>query len=372
MIVILGTGLAGYTLAREFRKLDQDTPLILITADDGRSYSKPMLSNGLAKQKSADQLAMADADKMAAQLNATILTDTRVETIDTVGHRLIANGEVIEYRKLILAVGATPIRLPLTGDGADAVLHVNDLADYAVFRERLEGKQRVAIIGAGLIGCEFANDLISSGHQAVVMGLGDTPLDTLIPAAAGADVQAGLAEAGVEFRLGISAQAVEKSGNGYRVVLDKGEPVEADLVLSAIGLRPELRLAQEAGISVNRGIVTDAALQTSAADVYALGDCAEVEGVVRLYVMPIMQGARALATTLAGERTEVSYPVMPVVIKTPARPVVVVPGSGEWSCTDTGAGVRCECRDGDRLSGFCLTGAAVSDKQSLTAEMSAA
>ncbi|MCB1734386.1 MAG: FAD-dependent oxidoreductase [Gammaproteobacteria bacterium] len=372
MIVIIGTGLAGYTLAREFRKLDPDTPLTLITADDGRSYSKPMLSNGLAKQKTPDQLAMADASRMAAQLNATLLTDTRVETIDTVGHRLVANGEVIEYRKLVLAVGASPIRLPLKGDGADDVLHVNDLTNYAVFRARLEGKKRVAIIGAGLIGCEFANDLVSSGYQAVVMGLGDTPLDTLIPAAAGADVKAGLAEAGVEFRLGASAQMVEKHGNAYRVVLDKGEAVDADLVLSAIGLRPDVRLAQAAGITVNRGIVTNANLQTSATDVYALGDCAEVEGVVRLYVMPIMQGARALAKTLVGETTAASYPVMPVVIKTPARPVVVVPGEGEWTCAATDAGVRCECRDGESLTGFCLTGDAVSEKQALTAAMTQA
>lgn len=370
MIVIIGTGLAGYTLAREFRKLDPDTPLTLITADDGRSYSKPMLSNGLAKHKTADELAMADADKMAAQLKASILTHTRVEQIDSVNHRLLANGAVIAYDQLVIATGATPIRLPLTGDGADDVLHVNNLADYAVFRSRLSGRKRVAIIGAGLIGCEFANDLAGRGYQAVVMGLGATPLDTLIPAPAGEDLMRGLSEAGVEFRLGVSAQAVEKHGHGYRVLLDHGEPVEADLVLSAIGLRPDTRLAQSTGIVCNRGIVTDAYLKTSADDVYALGDCAEVEGVVRLYVLPIMQGARALAATLADRLTAVSYPVMPVVIKTPACPVVVVPGKGEWSCERGAGGVRCECRDADTLTGFCLTGDAVNEKQALTKALS--
>lgn len=370
MLVIIGTGLAGYTLAREFRKLDAEAPLTLITADDGRSYSKPMLSNGLAKNKTADQLAMADADKMAAQLKARILTHTRVEAIDTTAHEVRAGDETIGYTQLVLAVGASPIRLPLGGDGAEDVLHVNDLADYARFRERLDGRKRVAIIGAGLIGCEFANDLISSGYEAVVMGLGATPLDTLIPAPAGEDLRRGLQAAGVEFRLGASAQAVEKHADGYRVVLDNGEPVAADLVLSAIGLRPDTHLASAAGIECRRGIVTDAALATRADSVYALGDCAEVDGVVRLYVMPIMQGARALAQTLAGTRTEAVYPVMPVVIKTPARPVVVVPGSGEWQCEPTADGVRCECRDGDTLTGFCLTGDAVAEKQALTAAMS--
>lgn len=371
MIAIIGTGLAGYTLAREFRKLDKETPLTLITADDGRSYSKPMLSNGLAKNKTADELAMADADKMAAQLNASILTNTRVEQIDCVNHHLLANGEEIAYDKLVIATGASPIRLPLSGDAAGDVLHVNDLADYGVFRERLQARKRVAIIGAGLIGCEFANDLVASGYQAVVMGLGETPLDTLIPASAGEDVMHGLHNVGVEFRLGASAQAVERHGDGYRVTLDQGDPVDADLVLSAIGLRPDTRLARSAGIDCQRGIVTDAKLKTSADDVYALGDCAEVEGVVRLFVMPIMQGARALAATLAGTPTPVSYPVMPVVIKTPARPVVVVPGNGEWHCESSETGVRCECRDGETLTGFCLTGDAVGDKQVLTKAMGA-
>jgi rubredoxin-NAD+ reductase len=202
------------------------------------------------------------------------------------------------------------------------------------------------------------------------MGLGATPLDNLIPPAAGMDLHQGLATSGVVWRLGASAQSVERTASGYRVTLDQGSPVEADLVLSAIGLRPALGLARAAGIEVNRGIVTDALLATSAPDIFALGDCAEVEGQVRLFVLPLMQGARALAQTLAGAPTPVRYPVMPVVIKTPARPVVIASGRGDWHCAAVAAGVRCEQRKDGQMTGFCLTGAAVAEKQALTATLS--
>lgn len=109
-VVIIGTGLAGYNLAREFRKLDTQTPLLLITADDGRSYSKPMLSMGFAKQKDADGLVMAEPGAMAEQLNAEIRTHTRISGIDPGHKRLWIGEEAVEYRDLVLAWGRRPCR----------------------------------------------------------------------------------------------------------------------------------------------------------------------------------------------------------------------------------------------------------------------
>ncbi|MCL5669420.1 MAG: FAD-dependent oxidoreductase [Gammaproteobacteria bacterium] len=109
-IVIVGAGLAGYTTARELRKLDKDTPLMLISADDGRFYSKPMLSNAYAQGKTAEQLALQDVAQMQTQLNATILVHTRVSGIDTAQHTLTCDGKTLPYSKLVLALGADPIR----------------------------------------------------------------------------------------------------------------------------------------------------------------------------------------------------------------------------------------------------------------------
>ncbi|HSP00479.1 MAG TPA: FAD-dependent oxidoreductase, partial [Thioalkalivibrio sp.] len=361
-IVIIGTGLAGYTLARELRKLDRDTALTLVTADDGAFYSKPMLSNAFASNKDPEALISQSAEAMAGQLDARILTRRRVASMDTAARQVrLEDGEILDYDRLVLAVGAEPIRLSYEGDGAEGVLSVNSREDYARFREAIEGVDRVAVIGPGLIGCEFANDLRGSGCQVDVIGPDTAPLGRLVPEAVGRALQKGLEAVGIRFHLETVVERIDRADAGLRLTLSNGKTVEAGAILSAVGLRPDTRLARTSGLEVNRGIVVDRTLATSAEGVYALGDCAEVSGLVLPYVMPIMHGARALAKTLAGEPTEVSYPVMPVVVKTPAHPVVVAPpppgAAGDWHIGAVGEGVRALFRNGDQLAGFVLTGA---------------
>ncbi len=375
-IIIVGSGLAGYTLARELRKLDAETPLTLITADDGRFYSKPMLSNALAAGKSADALATADAARMAEQLQAEILTHAKVEAIDPGARSITVDGRPRGYRKLVLALGADPVRPQLAGDGAAEVLSVNDLADYARFRRAIENKRRVAIMGGGLIGCEFANDLVAAGYRVDLIHPAAHPLERLLPAPAAEALGDALARAGVTWHLGASVSRVDKAAGGYRLTLSDGSALEAEAVLSAIGLRPRADLARAAGIDTGRGIRVDRRLQSSAPDVYALGDCAEVEGLLLPFVMPLMQAARALAKTLTGTPTEVVYPAMPVVVKTPACPLAVAPPSpgaeGEWHIDDEADGVCALFRDAQgRLRGFALAGAATTKRSALAQQLPA-
>jgi thioredoxin reductase len=251
-VVIVGTGLAGYNLAKEFRKLDSQTPLIMISADDGRSYSKPMLSTGFAKNKSADELAMADAGAMAEQLSARILTHTRVTGIDP-GHRRIWLGsEALEYRDLVLAWGAESLRVPVQGNAQDEILTLNDLEDYARLRERAQGKQRVLILGAGLIGCEIANDMRLGGYEVDMVAPCEQVMPTLLPSAAAQAVQSGLQQLGVRVHLGPILVSLERVGERLHAQLSDGQRLEVDLVLSAIGLRPRTELAQAAGLQVGR------------------------------------------------------------------------------------------------------------------------
>jgi len=373
-ILIIGTGLAGYSVAREFRKLDTGSPLQILSGDDGSFYSKPVLSNALAQKKSPEQIALNSAADMARQLHATINPHAQVTALDVAAHVVTADGEAFPYSRLVLAVGAEPIRLALAGDAAADVLSVNNLADYARFRAALDDRRRVAILGAGLIGCEFSNDLRSIGVEVDVIDLAPQPLGRLLPAQAGQYFRTALEQAGVRFHLGTSAQQVTRAPSGVCVTLATGAVLEADVVLSAIGLRPQVALAQTAGIRMNRGIVTDVFLQTSATDVYALGDCAEVAGHNLPFVMPIMQAARALAKTLSGTATAVHYPVMPVVVKTPACPTVVAPPppgvAGTWEEAVTTDGVRALYHDAEgRLRGFALLGAATRDKQTLVKDI---
>lgn len=343
-VVIIGTGLAGYNLAREFRKLDSETPLLLITADDGRSYSKPMLSTGFGKNKEADGLSMAEPGAMADQLKAEVRTHTRISGIDPGHKRLWIGEEAVYYRDLVLAWGAETIRVPIEGDAADAVFPINDLQDYARFRTAAVGKRRVLILGAGLIGCEFANDLMLGGYEVDLVAPCEHVMPTLLPAAAAAAVQTGLEGLGARFHLGPVLTRLQRSGEGLEAHLSDGQVVTCDLVVSAIGLRPRIDLAAAAGLQTGRGILVDRYLQTSHANIHALGDCAEVDGLNLLYVMPLMSCARALAQTLAGTPTSVKYGPMPITVKTPACPLVVSPPprgtQGVWSVEGQGADIK--------------------------------
>jgi len=376
-VTIIGSGLAGYTLAREFRKLDKETPLTLVSRDAGDFYSKPMLSTALAHGKDAGSLVMTPASKMAEQLNLKVISRTKVIAINTDKQECILdNGDIISYDRLVLALGADPVRIHFSGNASEDVLSVNDIDDYARFRVKLANKvKRVAIVGAGLIGCEFANDLLSQDYQVDVIGSGETPLARLIPVEAGEALKTALADAGVHWHLGTTIEELNKGKSGYRVVLQNGESFDCDLVISAIGLRSHTELAKQAGLAINRGIVVDTLLQSSVENIYALGDCAEVAGQVLPYVMPIMHGARALAKTLLGEPTEVVYPVMPVIVKTTLHPIVVAgktQGDGiDWSVFDMGDGVKAIALNSeDEMVGFCLTGeTANKEKQVLLKEL---
>ncbi|NRA23010.1 MAG: FAD-dependent oxidoreductase [Oleispira sp.] len=373
-VIVIGTGLAGYNLIKEFRKQDTETPVLMITADDGRNYSKPMLSTGFTKGKSASDLAMADAGKMAEQLNVTIRTNTRVTGIDGAGHKVFVGEEPIEYSKLVLAWGAEPVAARIEGNAGEHVFAINDLQDYANFRAELDGKSRVLVMGAGLIGCEYANDLTNGDYHVDVVAPSSQVLPNLLPEEAANAVQQGLEGLGVKFHLGPIVTRVNQVEKGLVADLSNGEQIEADIIVSAIGLRPRLDLAVKAGLQVNQGICVDRSLQTSETDIFALGDCAEVEGKVLLYVMPLMAGARALAKTLAGQPTEVNYGAMPVAVKTPVVPVVVSPpaSAGEWAIESNGADVKALCRDDDgALLGYALTGACVTDKLALNKELPA-
>jgi len=179
----------------------------------------------------------------------------------------------------------------------------------------------------------------------------------------------------VSFRFGVAASRIDRAeGGGVRLSLSDGSALRADGVLSAIGLQPRTAMAEAAGLATARGITTDRLLATSAAHVYAVGDCAEVLGLNLPYVMPLMQQSRAVAATLCGHPTPVAYPAMPVLVKTPACPTITCPpppgALGEWQVVSTDE--ACEAgfvtADGTML-GFALLGTATSKKQAWAAEV---
>ncbi|MDB5959983.1 MAG: alkT [Massilia sp.] len=367
-VIIVGAGMAAYGVAREFRKLDKTTPLTIVSSDQAGSYSKPMLSNAMAMGKNAAQLMMQSADQMAVTLDATILGGVAVTVVDAAARTIgTSDGRTLAYRDLVLALGATPIRLPIDGDAAGEVLSVNHLDDYAGLRARLDAlgrPARVVILGAGLIGCEFADDLVAGGHQVSLVDPNPRPLAALAAPGLSAALVDAWAQLPITLNMNTTATAVQRAQNGLRVSLADGGVVEADIVLSAVGLRPSIALAQSAGLATRRGIVVDEFGRTSAANIYALGDCAEYStangGVVMPYIAPLLLAARAIGATLAGTTTPIVLRNDAVVVKTASLKLALAPppagSKGDWAHVDDGERIIARFVDHDGIvRGFGLS-----------------
>jgi rubredoxin-NAD+ reductase len=361
-ITIIGTGLAGYNLAKEIRRFDAHIPITLITADTGEYYHKPQLSTGLAKF-AADPagLIMATAEEMAKNFNLQVMTHTDVKCIDTQNRQLIfSEGHFFPYEKLVLALGATPIKALLRHTTSQHITSVNNLNDYFAFREKIAGKSNITILGAGLVGCEFADDLVNAGYHVNVIAPSLTPLETLAPKAVGVKLQQVLTEKGVKWYLGQTAVDLHETTAGYRLTLSNGETLQTEYILTAIGIQPNVALAQKSGIHINKGIVVDEYLETNIEHIFALGDCAEVNGVVLPYIAPLQHCVKSLASILLDKRTPVDYPPMPITVKTPSLPIVTLPSiqqnQGDWEITADGNHITALLYDHEELNGFVLTG----------------
>lgn len=359
-VVIVGAGLAGYTLVKELRKLAPNLPITLVTADSGDFYAKPTLSNALAQGLSPEGLVQAKASAQAAKLNIRLIPHCRVRGIHRTVKQLETDGGPIPYGRLVLATGAYARRPDFTG--ANTLLSINHLDDYRLFRSRLGPHDHVCILGAGLVGCEFANDLVASGHRVTLIEAGQQPLGRLLPDALAKRLVDAFTALGVRWRSATQVIHIEVTAGGYEVFLNDGERFTTDLFLSAIGITPETALARDAGLSVNRGIIVDKTLATSDPDIYALGDCTEVCGLTLPFVLSIMHQARALAITLTQTSTTLHLPALPVVVKTPAYPLVIclprTDASAEWfkeRDDKQGAVYHYVDADGKRL-GFALAG----------------
>jgi rubredoxin-NAD+ reductase len=249
-------------------------------------------------------------------------------------------------------------------------MSVNNLSEYERFRDQLKDKKRIVIIGGGLIGTEFANDLGIGGYLVSVVDLAPQLLGRLLPESIASQLRARLEAIGIQFYLNNSVGEINQSTDGLEVKLLDGQILDADVVLSAVGLRPDLTLANQAGIATNKGIVVNRQLKTNFENIYALGDCAEVNGLVLPYVLPIMAAAKVVAAGLNQQNQELTYPAMPVVVKSPALPLVVSPAPinsrGAWRFIEHHEGTEARFEHDGNLLGFVLAGQATNQRSTLT------
>lgn len=320
-IVIIGSGYAGLQLARQYRRHSPSGPLVIVSADDGAEYAKPQLSHVISKRQAANDLVSKQATELAKELKALFLTEQQALSIDAAKQIVQLSGRELPYRDLILAVGAEAWVPPVNGDATSEIITLNSLQEYRQHEVPLKRSHRVLIIGAGLIGCELANDFLQAGKHVTVCDPTDRVLSALLPEFASEKLQAVLSLKGCQFELLNTLVSAEKTDDGIKATFRDGKTLIVDCIVCAAGLRPRVTLAKTAGLNVNRGIIVNNQLMTSVPNIYALGDCTEMDGYLRPYLQPIMVSAQALAKTLSGEPSKVCWPVMPVNVKTTSLPV---------------------------------------------------
>lgn len=318
-ILIIGAGFAARQLVKNLRKQNADIPLTLIAADSMDEYNKPDLSHVISLGQSADEMTRQTAGEFAEQYQLSLFPNTCITAIDAQAHTVSSGDKQWHYDKLVLATGASSAVPPVPGH--ELMLTLNGQQEYRACEGRLRDAQRVLIVGGGLIGCELAMDFCRAGKAVTVVDNAASVLASLMPPEVSSRLQHRLTEMGVHLLLNSQLQSLEQKGSGVRATFDRQRLLDADVVVAAAGLRPETTLARCAGVEVNRGVKVDRSLQTSQPDIWALGDCAEIDGQLMPYLQPIQLSAMALAKSLLGTTTPVNLPPMLVKIKTPALPM---------------------------------------------------
>ena len=318
-ILIVGSGFAARQLVKSLRKLDGNVPISLIAADSCDEYNKPELSHVVSLHQSADALTRQTAGSFAEQYRVTVHPNTRITSLDTQQKTVSSDEQCWHYDKLVLAMGASAIVPPVPGH--QHMLTLNSQQEYRSGETALLQARQVLIMGGGLIGCELAMDMCRAGKWVTLVDKACSLMSTLMPVEASSGLQHRLQQMGVELVFNQQLTAVEQRGNGMHVTLSHQRELLVDAVVSAIGLKPNIALAQQANLRVNQGIQVDQSLQTSAQDVYALGDCAEIEGQLMPFLLPIQFSATTLAKNLLGMAEVVKFPAMLVKVKTPDLPL---------------------------------------------------
>ena len=318
-IVIIGSGFAARQLVKNIRKQDTHIPLTLIAADSMDEYNKPDLSHVVSRGQRADDLTLQTAGEFAEQYHLRLFPYTWVSDLDAAAKVVKSQDREWRYDKLVLATGAAPFIPPVPGH--ELMLTLNSQREYGAAQSQLHDAQRVLIVGGGLIGCELAMDFCRAGKAVTVVDNSASVLSALMPPEVSSRLQHRLTDMGVHLMLKTQLEGLEQTADGIRVSLDRQRSVTVDAVVAAAGLRPETALARPAGLMIRRGVVVNSRLQTSDPAIYALGDCAEINGSVLPFLQPILLSAMCLAKNLLSQANELTLPPMLVKVKTPDLPL---------------------------------------------------
>ncbi|MEN8166152.1 MAG: nitrite reductase large subunit NirB [Pseudomonadota bacterium] len=300
-LVLIGNGMAGIRTLEELLKLDEADKyeISVFGAEPHPNYNRILLSPVLAGEKTIDDIIL-NSREWYAENGITLHTGDKVNEIDRVNRKLkTESGKEVGYDRLLIATGSNPFIIPVPGADLEGVIGFRDIADVETMLSASRSYKRAVVIGGGLLGLEAANGLMKQGMEVKVVHLMDRLMERQLDDPAAELLKCSLEADGMEFLM--EAQTAEILGDervsGVRFA--NGSEVEADLVVMAVGIRPNMELAQRAGLYCERGIVVNDTMQTYDPRIYAVGECVQHRGICYGLVAPLFEQAKVCANHLA-------------------------------------------------------------------------
>ncbi len=304
-LVVIGNGMAGMRTVEEMLKLPggKRYRITVFGAEPHVNYNRIMLSSVLAGDKSVDEIVI-NSREWYAENDITLITGDAVKKIDREARTLTsAAGVMVHYDKILIATGSRPLAPPIPGLGLPGTCAFRDIADVDKMLAAAKTHKRAVVIGGGLLGLEAAWGLKQRGMSVALVHLMPTLMERQLDAAAGQLLQRDLDRRGIAFFTDGQTEEITGSEHAEGVQLADGRFIPADLVVLAIGIRPNIDLARAADLEVNRGIVVTDDMRTSDPDIFSVGECVEHRGAVFGLVAPIWDQAKVCAARLAGDET---------------------------------------------------------------------
>ena len=303
-LVIIGNGMApGRMLEHLFEQAPGQYDVTIFNAEPRVNYDRIMLSPVLSGEKTFEDIII-HGDGWYVQNNVTLYKGHRIVAIDRAARTVTSDHGVTErYDRLVIATGSVPFILPVPGADLPGVITYRDLDDVDAMLLAAQSREKAIVIGGGLLGLEAAAGLAQRGMDVTVLHVMPTLMERQLDPAAGYLLQRAVEERGIKVITKANTRRILGTDRVEGIELDTGAIIPATLVVMAVGIRPNAGLAKEAGLAVNRGIVVDAGMQTSDGAIMAIGECAEVGGMVYGLVAPLYEMARIAAAHLAGDTT---------------------------------------------------------------------
>ncbi len=302
-LVIVGQGMAGTKLADELsqRALGRYS-IILVGAEPYRAYNRVLLSSLLAREMTVDDIQLKPLTWWPKN-GITNIFGRPVTALDRAKKTIaFSNGVELGYSKLVLATGSHAVKLPTPGMDLPGAITFRAMDDVDTMLNAVEPGRPAVVIGGGLLGLEAAYGLAKAGIRVTLLHIATRLMERQLDDPAARLLRAAIEGKGCEVILGANTVRVRGTSRVEAVELADGRVIPADLLVCAVGVRPNIALAKEAGLPCNRGILVDDQMRTGDPDVFAIGECAEHRGVAYGLVEPAYEHAKTVARTLAGER----------------------------------------------------------------------